>query len=245
MNAADLMSTDVMTLNTEMNVIDAARTMLRHRISGLPVLDWQGKLIGMLTEGDLLRRSETGTGRHRARWLELLLGPGRAAEDFTAAHARKVGEVMTERVISVAPDTPLDEVVTAMERHRVRRIPVVAEGRLVGILSRADLLRGLVAQSEMVAAAPGGDEEIRGRVLAELRRQSWAPLAAINVAVKNGVVELRGSVTDDRERAALTVLCENIPGVTAVVDHLVFVEPLSGMVVGPEDAPAAPAGKRS
>lgn len=247
MNAADVMTNHVFTVNTEMAILDAARTMLQHRVSGLPVCDWQGKVVGMLTEGDLLHRAETGTERHRPHWLALLMGPGRAAQDYTLAHARKVNEVMSDKVIAVAPDTPLEEVVALMEHHHVKRFPVMAGERLVGIVSRADLLRCLVAKADQAAtASPVSDDEIRDRILAELDRQAWAPRAVMNVEVKNGIVELRGSITDERERMALRVACENIAGVKGVVDHLLWVEPLSGMVIEPpEETGEKPGGKLS
>ena len=235
MNAADVMTSDVLTIDANASVLDAARTMLRNRVSGMPVADLHGKLVGMLTEGDLLRRAETGTERHRSHWLELLLGPGRAAADYTVAHARKVGEVMTDRVVTIAPDATLDQAVALMERHKVKRLPVVAGGKLVGIVSRADFLRALVLQAEKNATAPTNDEEIRARIQAELDRQAWAPRAAMRIAVTNGTVELSGTITDERERMALRVVCENIAGVKSVIDHLAWVDPLSGMAIEPPD----------
>ncbi|MGH6990449.1 MAG: CBS domain-containing protein [Stellaceae bacterium] len=238
MNAADVMSNDMFVVNTDMTVLDAARAMLQHRISGVPVRDWQGKVVGMLTEGDLLRRAETGTERHRARWLELLFGPGRAAQDYTMAHARKVGDVMTDRVVAAAPETPLSEVVALMEQNHIKRVPVLSGERLLGIVSRADLLRALVMQSEKaVTAEPGNDAEIKARILAELDRQSWTPRAIV-IEVKHGAVELKGTITDERERAALKIVCENTAGVKEVVDHLIWVEPLSGMVIEPPEETA-------
>jgi len=234
MKAAEIMTRDVLTVNRESTILDAARTLLRHHVSGLPVVDANGKLVGILTEGDLLRRAETGTQRQRSRWLDLLLGPGRAAADYTATHARKVGEVMTDEVISIAPDTSLDEVVGLMERHNIKRLPVVANGEMVGIVSRADFLGALIGKADE-EMAPLSDEEIGARVKAELDRHSWAPRAAMKFVVNNGVVELSGSITDERERAALRVMCENIAGVKGVVDRLVWVDPLSGMTIEPPE----------
>jgi CBS domain-containing protein len=233
MNAADVMTKTVVTLKPEMSIVDAAQTMLHSRVSGLPVVDADGKLVGIVTEGDLLRRSETGTERQRPHWLQFLLGPGRMAEEYTHAHARKVSEVMTERVFQVAPGTPLEQVVAAMEQHHVKRLPVVAGGRMVGIVSRSDLLRALVDSTAKQGEAAGSDSKIRDRILAELDRQGWAPRAVIAVEVKDGHVELQGVITDERERAALRVVAENIPGVESVIDHLVWIEPFSGMVLEP------------
>jgi CBS domain-containing protein len=235
MNAADIMTSDVLTLSAETSVLDAARTMLRHRVSGLPVIDWNGKLVGVLTEGDLLRRAETGTERRRAHWLELLMGPGRAAADYVHSHGRKVSEVMTDQVISVAPDTTLEQAVAAMERHKIKRLPVVANGKLVGIVSRHDFLRALTDKVDQDATTPTSDDDIRARIEAELKRQPWAPRAAMKISVNKGMVELSGTITDERERTALRVLCENIGGVKSVVDHLAWVDPLSGMAILPPD----------
>jgi CBS domain-containing protein len=235
MKAAEIMTRDVLTVNMDSTVLEAARTLLRRHVSGLPVVDENGKLVGVLTEGDLLRRAETGTQRHRSRWLELLLGPGRAAADYTTTHARKIGEVMTDQVISIAPETLLVEAVELMERHKIKRLPVVANGKLVGIVSRADFLRALIDEVDKETTTPLSDEEIVRRVQAELDRHSWAPRAAMKFAVKDGVIELTGSITDERERTALRVMCENIAGVKAVVDHLVWVDPLSGITIEPPD----------
>lgn len=231
MKAADVMRQSVVTVTPETSVADAARLMLDHGVSGLPVIDKSDAVVGMVTEGDLLRRAETGTERRRPHWLEFILGPGPLAADYVRAHGRKVGEVMTRRVIDVAPETPLEEVVRLMERHRVKRLPVLDHGRLVGIVSRASLLPVL---AHLAAAAPTvapADAELRGRVLAAIEQQPWAMRASIDAVVRDGVVDLHGVILDERERQALRVVAENVPGVKAVRDHLAWVEPVSGMVL--------------
>ena len=235
LRAGDVMQTNVVTTNGDVSVTDAALTMLRHKISGLPVIGWDRRLIGIVTEGDLLRRAEIGTERHRAAWLELLRGPGRAAEEYTAAHARKISEVMSDReVVAVKPDTPLSEVVELIEKHKIKRVPVVTDdGRVLGIVSRADFLRALVDAAPADVATPGSDAQIRDQILTAIDREKWSPRATINVMVTDGTVELNGCIIDDRERAAMIVLAENVPGVKKVVDHLVWVEPMSGMVMVP------------
>jgi CBS domain-containing protein len=198
----------------------------------------------MLTEGDLLRRAETGTQRQRPRWLELLLGPGRLANEYVQTHGRKVGEIMTEDVVSVAEDTPLAEIVRLMERHRIKRLPVVHGDTLVGIVSRADLVRALGQLVDKEPTSASDDDEIRKCVLAELAKTVWAPRVGITVAATDGVVELNGAITNEKEREALRVAAENVRGVKGVRDRLVWVEPVSGTVIGaPEDeqAPKAPA----
>jgi CBS domain-containing protein len=232
---AEVMTSRPIAVTPEMTVAEAARRMLEHRISGLPVVDDAGALIGIVTEGDLLRRAETGTEKHRPRWLELLLPSGRLAADYIEAHARRVSEVMTTDVISAAPDTPLEGAVQEMEKHRIKRLPVVEDGKLVGIVSRADLvrvlLRKLTDEANRGASHPLTDAEIRDRIVDVIDKQPWGPRFSVTVTVKDGVVDFHGTITDDRERTALTVAAENVPGVQGVRDHLVWVEPTSGMVI--------------
>jgi CBS domain-containing protein len=235
MNVADVMTKRVISVTPETPIADAARVMLEQRISGLPVVDANGAVVGIVTEGDLLRRTETGTDRLRSRWFELLIAPGRLAHDYVHSHARKVGEVMTHEIASVAPDDTLAKVVELMESRRIKRLPVIEEGRLVGIVSRANLVRALLDKlPEGAGKETAGDAEIRERILAEISRQPWGPRASVSVLVKGGVVSLYGSIIDDRERTALQVLAENTPGVKAVHDNLVWVEPVSGMVIPTE-----------
>jgi len=236
MNASDVMSGNVLSVRPEATIAEAIRLMLDNRISGLPVLDETGRLVGILTEGDLLRRGETGTERHRPRWLEILMGPGRLAEEYVRTHGRRIAEVMTRDPVGVSPDTPLEEIVALMERHRIKRVPVLDGDVPVGILSRADLLRGLAGVLAEAPAAAASDEEIHERILAELARAAWVPRDGVAITVENGVVDLNGVILDEKERVALRVAAENVPGVRAVQDHLVWVEPVSGTVI---DAPTA------
>jgi CBS domain-containing protein len=231
MKAADVMRHKVVTVTPETAVAEAARIMLDHAVSGLPVVDGKGTLVGMVTEGDLLRRAETGTERRRPHWLEFVLGPGRLAADYVHAHGRKVAEVMTRAVVAVAPDTPLEEVVRQMERHRIKRLPVIEHDRIVGIVSRASLLPVLAHLAATAPPVSAGDTEIRTRILRAIDRETWAGHSRIDTVVRDGVVDLRGVILDERERAALRVIAENTPGVKAVRDHLVWVEPVSGMVL--------------
>ena len=233
LTAADVMQNDVLTVNADATVVEAARTMLRHKISGLPVVDRNQRLVGIVSEGDLLRRSEIGTERHRSRWLELLIGPGRAAEDYTVAHARKVSEIMTDQVITATADTPLAEIVALIEQHRIKRLPVIEGKKLIGIVSRADLLRALVDATSKLAPSTASDAELRKMILAAIDHEQWSPRATINVEVNDGAVTLHGCIMDERERSALTVLAENVPGVKKVVDEMIWIEPLSGLVLDP------------
>jgi CBS domain-containing protein len=230
MKTKDVMTTKVVTVEPTATILQAIRLMLQHRISGLPVVDAGGNLVGVVTEGDFLRRAETGTEKRRARWVEFLFGPGRMAEQYVRSHGRKVSEVMTPDPQTVSEETPLDQVVAAMEKHRVKRLPVVRGRRLVGIVSRANLLHALAAIAPTAPVATS-DSAIRDRLMAELESQKWAPTISLNVVVRDGVVELWGTITDEREREALVVAAENIPGVKSVRDHLAWVEPHSGMVI--------------
>jgi CBS-domain-containing membrane protein len=169
-----------------------------------------------------------------------MIGPGRLAEEYVRASGRKVDDVMTRNPVTIAEDSPLDQAVDLMERHRIKRLPVMRDGRLVGMVTRANLMHALVSLATQPKAPPGDDAAIREQILAECERQSWTPMS--NVVVRNGVVELWGVITDERERQARIVAAENVPGVKAVHDHLVWIEPMSGFVVGsPEDEAQAKA----
>jgi len=231
MKASDVMTPNVVSVTPESSILQAARLMLQKNISGLPVITTQGELVGIITEGDFLRRKETSTQRRRSRWLEFFAGPGKLADEYVHASGRVVQEVMTTPAQTVSEDTPLDDVVHLMERHRIKRLPVMRGNRVVGMISRANLLRAVVKLGHEAETISPDDKQIRDRFLAELKQQPWAPLALIDVTVKNGTVTLKGALTDEREREALRVMAENIRGVKKVTDELVWIEPVSGMLV--------------
>jgi CBS domain-containing protein len=231
MKAADLMTSFVVTVTPEATIEYAAQLMLQHRISGLPVTDSDGAVLGIVTESDLLRRAETGTDKRHARWVSLLIGPGRLAQEYVHTHGRKVAEVMTERVFTMTPETPLADLVALMETKHVKRVPVVDQGHLVGIVSRADVMAALVGLLSEKPAGSVTDTDIRNQILAEIDRQPWGPRGSVDVIVTNGVVVLKGTIPDERERAALCVAAENVPGVKAVHDRLVWVDTVSGIVI--------------
>ena len=237
MKAKDVMTRHVVSIAPDATVLQAARLMLQHHISGLPVVDASGALVGILSEGDFLRRRETATERRRSRWLEFLMGPGKIASEYTHSHGAKVSEVRSDEVQTVEEGTPLADVVELMERHRIKRVPVTRGKKMTGIVTRSNLMQAMVSMARSEQAAPKGDAEIRERLLAEIQKEQWAPAAMVNVVVHKGVVELWGAVVDDRQREALKVAAENTPGVKGVKDHLVWIEPTSGMVIeSPEDA---------
>lgn len=236
MKAMDVMTREVVSIGPDASVLEAVRLMLQHKISGLPVIDAAGKLEGILTEGDFLRRAETGTERKRSRFVEFLLGPGRLAEDYSRASGRKVSEVMTLDVYTVAEDAPLEQVVHLMERHRIKRLPVVRDGKVTGIITRANLMRAVANLALAAHPVAAGDATIREQLITELRKQPWAPVGLIDVVVKDGVVKLSGALTDERQRQAIRIAAENIPGVKKVEDQLVWIEPNSGVVLeAPKD----------
>jgi CBS domain-containing protein len=239
MIASDVMTRHVISIAPDATVEDAVKMMLAHGISGLFVVDAAGELVGVVTEGDLLRRDELGTERHRPWWLRLLVSPSRQATEFFHAHGHHVRDVMTAQVISVPEDAPLEDVVAAMEKHRIKRVPVAREGRVIGVLSRSDLLRALLPRARTAAPMPADDRAIRTAIMDALEKQPWAPRTTLNATVTDGVVDLWGSVGSDEERHGVRVLAENIPGVKAVHDHLVYIEPYTGTVIdGPQDCPA-------
>ena len=225
MNAADVMTTKVITVTPESSVGDAAKLMLQYRISGLPVVDQKGVLVGMVTEGDFLRRGETGTQRRRPRWLEFILGPGRLSSEYVQAYGRKIADVMTSNPVSITEDVSLENVVDTLERHRVKRLPVMRDGKLVGIVSRANLVQAFATVLPRTEGPRPEDSEIRRQILEEVDRQPWGA-TLVNVTVQDGVAELWGTVLDERERQALRVAVENVPGVAGIKDHRAFVEPM-------------------
>jgi CBS domain-containing protein len=234
MQVRDVMTPDVISMTAKDTVLEAARMMLQNRISGLPVVDASGRLVGMVTEGDFLRRGEIGTERQRPKWLEILLGPGRMADEYVRSSGRKIEDVMTSDPVTVSEEDSLETVVELMERRHIKRLPVLRDGKMVGIVSRANLMHALDSLARDIETPAGGDAAIRDRILAAVAKQPWAP--RINVVVKNGVVELWGTITDERERQGCIVTAENVAGVREVHDHLVWVEPMSGMAFpSPED----------
>jgi CBS domain-containing protein len=235
MKAKDVMTRPVVSVEPGASVQDAVQLMLERRISGLPVIDKARRLVGIVTEGDFLRRTELGTERRRPRWLEFLMGPGRLADEYVRTHGRKVEEVMTRDPEAVPEDRQLVDIVQLMEKRQIKRVPVVRGDQVVGIISRANLLHALASTGGDTTSPKHDDDVIRERLLAELDKQRWAPIALINVIVRNGIVELWGTITDERQRHAIIVAAENISGVKDVRDHLVWIDPMSDMAFYPPD----------
>jgi CBS domain-containing protein len=219
MRAHQIMTQHVIAIGADVPIAEAVDTMLRHHVSGLPVIDTDGELIGIISEGDFIRRAEIGTQRKRGRWLSFLVGADRAAADFVHAHGRKVGDIMTTDPLTISEDTPLDEIVEIMESNRVKRLPVVRGNRLVGIVTQSDFL-AIVADLARHAPQPSADDDcLRGEVIAAMEHAAWRP-CRLKVTVRDGVVSLSGVVASKNARQAAIVAAENVPGVTKVVDYL-------------------------
>ncbi len=227
MKARDVMVSPVVTAKASCLVKQVATLFLQKRISGVPVVDDRGKLVGIVSEGDLLHRVEAGTERKHSWWLRLLSGNGELAVDYTKAHARKVADVMTRKVITATPDTPLNEIGLLLEKHSIKRVPILENGQLVGIVSRANLVQA-VASSGVGLEVPLSDAKIRDNLLAHLRTQPWAHTSLLNVTVNNGIVDLWGMTYSDVERTAIRVAAEATAGVLSVNDHLMGRPPRSG-----------------
>jgi CBS domain-containing protein len=238
MIVSDVMTRNIISVAPDATVDEAVRLMLAHDISGVCVVDEKGELAGVLTQGDLLRRDELGTQRHRPWWLRLFVSPARMAAEFTHANGRYVSDVMTRDVLTVAHDASLEHVVTMMEHHRIKRLPVTQDGRIIGIATRSDLLRALIGHVRGSKPLATDDRTIRSAILAGLEAQPWAPMTTLNVTVAAGIVDLWGSITNEEERRAIRVIAENTAGAKKINDHLVYIEPYTGTVVdAPDDAP--------
>ena len=222
MNAADIMTPDVITVRPDTPLEELIDLMLRNRISGLPVVDADDIIVGIVSEGDLLRRAETGTEKRRSQLLELVSSTASSAADYVRTHGRKAGEIMTASPVTVTPDTPIADIADILETRRIKRVPVAIDGKVVGIVTRANLLKALATR---LHAEPGpvssDDRSIRIRLLDEFRQHRWASqVAQFDVTVRDGVVHLWGIARGEDHRRALVVAAENTLGVTSVANHL-------------------------
>ncbi len=224
MRAKDVMTANVVTVSQDTDIRTVARRLIERRISAVPVVDRDGRVVGIVSEGDLMRRAESGTERHPSWWLELIAMPEDKAHDYVKSHGLTAKDVMTREVITVAEDAPLAEVATLLERNRIKRVPVVRDGKIVGIVSRANLLHGLVAR-ETAPAAALDDAAIRQRVI-DGARQAGIGEAYINVVVAGGVVHIWGGVDSASEREALRIAAETVPGVKAVENNVGVLSPM-------------------
>jgi len=234
MRVQDFMTPSLISISENATLLEALRILVDRKVSALVVLDDSGAAVGVLSEGDLLRRSELGTEKRRPAWLEFILGGGRSAEDYQHSHGRRVGEVMTRGAITVEAGAELTEAVDTLIARKIKRLVVVSGGKAVGVISRHDVLKALLA-SQPGASVSRSDAEILADIVKEFDRETWAPRGSVQAKVVGGIVTLEGAIADDRLRPALKVLCENIAGVKGVKDHLAWIEPNSGYLVQGED----------
>jgi CBS domain-containing protein len=221
MKVADAMSYGVITVAPECLMTTAAEMMLKFDISGLPVVS-RGKLVGIITEGDFLRRLELGTEDQPRLRLSDPTEIGPLAEAYAHSHGRKVEEVMTRDVVTATEDTALDDVIKLMAKHNIKRVPVLRNGVLVGMVSRSNILHAFIVLSSKPASESVSDAEIRQRIETELENCSWALQTPVGVQVKDGVVDLSGIIGDPRQRVALRIAAENVLGVKIVRDRLIL-----------------------
>lgn len=236
MRAHQIMTRNVTTVRADTAIRKAAGLMLQQRISGLPVVDESNRLVGIVSEGDFIRRSEIGTQRSYIGWLDYLIGPGRAALDFVKENGRRVDEIMTQgELFTATEDLSLDQLVRLMQRHNIKRLPVMRGDTLVGIVTRTDLLRAVASLARDIPDPTADDDHIRSRVFSSIQKYEWRPLQ-LGVTVRDGIVHLSGMITDERYRQAAIVAAENVSGVRLVHDHLYYFDATSGLSFrSPED----------
>jgi len=220
MKAMDVMVRDVVTVSPEDDIADVIKLLAEHDISALPVVDDDGHVVGVISEADLIRREEIGTGKHRPWWLEALTPASTLANEFAKSHGRRVSELMSTDVVSASEDTPLGQIATLLEKHRIKRIPILRDGRLVGIVSRANLIQALASSLPQVATGDS-DRKIRVELLDRLHDQDWTDFGSRNIIVSGGVVHLWGLVGSPEEHKALVALAEGVPGVIKVSDETI------------------------
>ena len=234
MRAHQIMTRSVITVTPETSVVEAANIMLQRHISGLPVVDSAGALVGIISEGDFIRRSEINTGRKRSGFMQFILGAGREATDFVHEHGSKVGELMTPEPLTVNEGTDLEQIVELMEKNNVKRLPVMNGNKLVGIVTRSNLLQAVSSLARDIPDPTADDDHIRNRIINAMEKNHWCPWG-LNVVVRDGIVHLSGVITEERSRQAAIVAAENVTGVKKVHDHLCWVEPMSGMYLNSQE----------
>lgn len=221
MKAMDVMVHDVVTVEPDDNVAEALKLLAEYDVSALPVVDEDEKVVGIISEADLVRREEIGTEKHRAWWLEALTPASTLAEEFAKSHGRRVSEVMSTEVVSASEETPLGEIATLLEKHRIKRVPILRDGRLVGIVSRSNLIQALASAQTPAGNGTETDRKIRLELLDRLDDQAWTDFGSRNVIVTDGIVHLWGLVGSEEERKALLALAEEVPGVKRVSDEMI------------------------
>ena len=230
MRAHQIMTKTVITTTEDASIVDVAKLRLSKHISGLPVIDAASRIIGIVSQGDFLRRVEIGTQRTRGRWLSLFAGPAGAAADFTHENGRNVGEIMTRDPVSILEMTSLEEIVRLMEEKNFNRLPVVRSEEVVGIVTRTNLLQAFAGLARSVPDPTADDDHIRDRIISTIEKASWAPFC-LRVTVLQGVVDIGGTAPSVQSREAALVVAENTAGVIKVHDHFCWVDPESNTYV--------------
>jgi CBS domain-containing protein len=228
MKAKDIMTPNVATVAPDASVVEIAKLMLDRHISAVPVVDGHGHLIGIVSEGDLMRRPELGTERKRSWWLQALVGSDYKAHEFVQLHGRKARDIMTREVVTVHEDAPIQEIVTLLEERRIKRVPVVHERRPVGIVSRANLLRAFASRDAAAPAElPSRDRDTKHRLEAALAKEPWWNKRACSVNVVGGIAHLWGTTESAEEREAIRVMAENTSGVSGIKNHINVMKPMA------------------
>lgn len=218
MQAQDVMAHGVISVGPEIPVQIAAHTMVANGVSAILVMDINAKLIGIVSEGDLIRRVENHTERKRSWWLEMFTSTDALAREFVKSRAKRVSDVMTRDVITATPETPLRQIANLMEKHAIKRVPIVRDGLVVGIVSRANLLQALASASNELETAET-DRVLRHRIIDSIRGKPWAN-RPFSITVTDRRVDLWGLVSSPDEKAAIRVAAETTSGVESVTDHL-------------------------
>lgn len=220
MQAGDIMSVNVCSAGPNTPINEIARKLCDRGVSAMPIVDEDGKVLGVVSEGDLLRRIELGTVR-KPRWTDIFSGDASLARDYVKSHGRTAKDVMSRPAIVVKEDTDIAEVASVLESHRIKRVPVVRDGRVVGVVSRSDIVRGLIVAAKSWGRSRRLDEkDTRKSILDEINRLSFTHGTFVNVVVDGGEVHLWGNVESADQRAAIRVIAENTRGVTQVVDNM-------------------------
>ena len=219
MKADEVMTRDVVTVGPDMTVGEIAAILVRHRISAVPVVSGT-RLLGIVSQTDLAHRSETGTEKRRKWWLELFADPDAKAREYVKSHGLRAEDVMTRFVVSVTEGASLAEVADVLDAHRIRQVPVMSDGRVVGMISRADLVRKLAEAKVAAPAARPDNGALQKAIWDQIKAEPWLKSVFINLAVKDGVVELWGAADSEEQHRALKVLVEGVPGVRKIDDHV-------------------------
>jgi CBS domain-containing protein len=220
MQAAEVMETHVVSVRPDTPVSDVARTLLSHKISAVPVIGKDGNLAGIVSEGDLIRRVETGTERHRSWWLRQLTTNEKLALDYVKSHARHAGEIMTHPVVTASESTTLAEIADLFEKNNIKRVPITKNGKITGIVGRADLLRVLAELHETATPATADDAAIQKEIMRQLSAEPWFSSTMVEISVRDAAVKIDGLVNSHELREAIVVAAENVPGVRTINDRM-------------------------